>query len=165
MPRVTVAAVNGACAGGGILLAAACDLRFAAETAVFITVFLTAGLPGDYGASWSLTRIVSSARARQLMYLPDRFRASRAHEIGLVSGVFPAESLASEVDAIAQRLAAAAPMALAAMKANLNDADGPPLSVALDAEAERLVPRLRSEDMREAARAFRERRVPVFHGC
>lgn len=164
MAPVTVAAINGACAGGGLSLACACDLRYAADSAVFNPAFLAAGLPGDYGITWSLPRVVGPAKARELLLTADRFSAAQAKELGLISDVFPAAELSSQVRAVAARLTAAAPLALQALKANLNDADTASFGDALDREAERLVPCLRSDDFAEAARAFVAKRPSVFHG-
>ena len=69
MPKVTIAAVNGPCAGAGLSWACACDLRIAAGSAVFRTAFLSAGLTGDFGGTWSLTRLVGAGRARHLFFL------------------------------------------------------------------------------------------------
>ncbi|MGC5410130.1 enoyl-CoA hydratase-related protein, partial [Streptomyces sp. DT225] len=90
MPQATVAAVNGACAGAGLSLALAADLRLAAEDAVFNTAFLSAGLSGDLGGIWFLTRLLGAARARELFLLPGRFDARHAAGIGLVTEVAPA---------------------------------------------------------------------------
>lgn len=108
--------------------------------------------------------MVGPARARQLLLVTDRFDAARARELGLVSDVFPAAELSDQVQAVAARLTAAAPMALKALKANLVDAGTTGLGDMLNREAERLVPCLRSDDFAEAARAFAARRTPVFQG-
>lgn len=164
MTPVTIAAVNGACAGGGLSLACACDLRYAADSAVFSPAFLAAGLPGDYGITWSLPRLVGPAKARELLLVADRFGAAQAKELGLVCDVFPAAELGSQARAVAARLTSAAPLAVQALKANLNDAETSSFGDALRREAERLVPCLRSDDFAEAARAFLAKRPPVFHG-
>ncbi|HLU56739.1 MAG TPA: enoyl-CoA hydratase-related protein [Pseudonocardia sp.] len=164
LPQVTVAAVNGACAGAGLSLALACDLRIAPETAVFNTAFLAAGLSGDLGGIWFATRILGQAKARELFLLPERLPAREACAAGLVSRVTPAESFPTELAALTARLAASAPRALRAMKANLRDADRMPLADYLDVESERMVATFHTDDAREAARAFLERREPVFTG-
>ena len=78
MPKVTIAAVNGPCAGAGLSWACACDLRIAAESAVFRTAFLSAGLTGDFGGTWSLTRLVGAGRARHLFFLNEKLSAASA---------------------------------------------------------------------------------------
>jgi 2-(1,2-epoxy-1,2-dihydrophenyl)acetyl-CoA isomerase len=123
MPKPTIAAVNGPCAGAGLSLACACDLRLAAESAVFKTAFLSAGVPGDYGGTWTLPRVVGSAMARQLYLTDERIDATTALRIGLVGAVFPDEELRPRVHALAERLAGAPAGVVAAMKANLDDGD------------------------------------------
>lgn len=164
LPQVTVAAVNGACAGAGLSLALACDLRIAPETAVFNTAFLGAGLSGDLGGIWFATRILGQARTRELFLLPARLPAHEARAAGLLTRVTPAESFPADVAALTARLAASAPRAVRAMKANLRDAERMPLADYLDVESERMVATFHTDDAREAARAFLERREPVFTG-
>ncbi|HYW92277.1 MAG TPA: enoyl-CoA hydratase [Gammaproteobacteria bacterium] len=164
MPKVTIAAINGACAGAGLSWACACDLRYAASSARFSTAFLNAGLSGDFGGTWSLSRIVGDARARALYLLADRFDAWDAERYGLVSETLPDEDLMGHVGRIARRLAASPPLALAGIKANLNDSQRLSFSEALDREAERHVRCANTEDHREAARAFLEKRPGVYKG-
>lgn len=164
MPKVTIAAINGACAGAGLSWACACDLRYAASSAKFATAFLNAGLSGDFGGTWTLPRIVGEARARQLYLLAERFDAGAAECYGLVAQTLPDEHLAAHVERIAQRLAGAPPLALARIKANLNDAQRLSFSEALDREAERHAFCAGTEDHREAALAFMEKRPGIYHG-
>jgi 2-(1,2-epoxy-1,2-dihydrophenyl)acetyl-CoA isomerase len=139
MPKPTIAAVNGACAGAGLSLACACDLRWAAESAVFKTAFLSAGVPGDYGGTWTLPRTVGSAMARQLYLADERLDAATALRIGLVGAVFPDGELRPRVRALAERLAAAPAGVVAAIKANLGDGDVLDLPRHLERENARFV--------------------------
>lgn len=164
MPKVTIAAINGACAGAGVSLACACDLRVAADRAVFNTAFLTAGLPGDYGSAWLLSRLLGGARARDLLLFPRRVTADEALGLGLLSRVVPADELRSTVDTLAAGAAASAPLAVRGMKANLQSAEILPLADYLSVEVERQIECGRSEDAAEAGRAFLEKRQPVFKG-
>lgn len=164
MPKVTIAAVNGPCAGAGLSLACAADLRYAAASAPFVTAFRNAGLSGDFGGTWSLPRVVGSAKARELYLLSDRITAEEAERIGLVSKTLPDEELMPYVRSIAERLLSAAPIVLGRIKANLNDAEDVSFAEALDREAERHVRTGASEDSREARTAFVEKRAPVFTG-
>ena len=164
MPKPTIAAIKGACAGAGLSLACAADLRYAATSTVFNTAFLGVGLSGDFGGTWTLTRIVGTAHAREAYLLAERFGAEEAERVGLVSKVVPDEELTDEVSAIAERLAAAPPIALRSIKANLNDALQLDFSTALDREADRHIRSGRTDDAREATSAFLEKRPPVFRG-
>lgn len=164
MPKVTIAAINGPCAGGGFSWAAATDLRYAAQSAKFTTAYLNAGLSGDFGGTWTLPRIVGSARARELYLLSDRFTADDAERYGFVSAVLPDDALMEHVRSVAERLLAAAPIALQRIKQNLNDAEDLPFNDALDREAGRHVRTGDSADSAEARRAFMEKRSPSFTG-
>lgn len=164
MPKVTIAAINGACAGAGLSWACAADLRYAAEGARFNTAFRNAGLSGDFGGTWTLSHIVGPAKARELYLLAQRFDAAEAAAIGLVSEVFPADELLPAVQRVAEEVAAAAPLAVRAIKRNLNDALEVPFTVALDREASRHIRCGRSADAREATDAFLEKRTPQFTG-
>jgi 2-(1,2-epoxy-1,2-dihydrophenyl)acetyl-CoA isomerase len=123
MPKVTIAAVNGPCAGAGLSLACASDLRYAAASAVFRTAFLSAGVPGDYGGTWTLPRLVGPGMARHLYLADERIDSATALRLGLVGAVLDDAELLPHVYALADRLAAAPPAVVTAMKANLNDAD------------------------------------------
>ena len=164
MPKVTIAAVNGACAGGGMSWALACDLRYAAASARFTTAFVNAGLSGDFGLTWFLPRVVGSARARELLFFADVIGSEDARALGLVTDVFPDDQLAAEVGERAARLAAKAPLALAGLKANLNDAEHLDVGRHLEIESERLVRTMNTADRVEAGAAFFEKRTPVFRG-
>lgn len=164
MPKVTFAAINGACAGAGLAWACAADIRYCAASAVFNTAFMTAGLSGDFGGTWTLPRIVGPARARELYLMAEKFRADEAERIGLVSAVLPDEELMPFVRGRAERVAGFAPLTMRGIKANLNDALDLSFPAMLDREAERHTRCGRTEDAREAARAFLEKRPPVFQG-
>ncbi|KKB84436.1 hypothetical protein VW29_10835 [Devosia limi DSM 17137] len=164
MPKVTIAAINGACAGAGLSWACACDLRYAARTARFATGFRNAGLPGDFGGTWLLPRIVGAGRARELYLRSQPIDAVRALEIGLVSGIEDGEQLLPAVLAIASDIANAAPLAVPLIKRNLNDADEIGFAEALDREAARHSLLVASDDGTEAALAFTEKRQPNWSG-
>lgn len=164
MPAVTVAAINGACAGAGLGWACACDLRVASERATFNTAFLDVAVAGDMGGPWTLPRIVGPAKARELYFLPGKFGADEALRIGLVSKVFPDDTFRAEAAALAARLAAAAPLALRGMKANFVAAERLGFSDFLDIETERHTRITTSEDCIEAFRAFVEKRPANFQG-
>ena len=164
MPKPVIAALPGAAAGAGLALALACDLRIAAQSAVLVTAFARVGFSGDYGGSLFLTQLVGSAKARELYYLSPRLDAQEAERLGLVNRVVPDAALAAETAALAQRLASGPAVAYRYMKENLNRAAGADLEECLDLEATHHVHSGLTEDHREAARAFVEKREPVFKG-
>jgi 2-(1,2-epoxy-1,2-dihydrophenyl)acetyl-CoA isomerase len=165
MPKIVIAAINGACAGAGLALACACDLRYCANTAVFNTAFLSAGLSGDFGGTWTLPRIIGPARARELYLLSERFDAETAQRLGLVSSSVDPAELAQHVSSVAESLLSRAPVAVRAVKANLNDSAGNSFSQQLDVEADRHIRCGRTADSQEAAKAFVEKRAPVYTGA
>lgn len=115
---VTVAAIDGPCAGAGLGWALACDLRVASSRSRFNTAFLDVAVPGDMGVPWTLQRVVGAGRARELSFLPGKFDAAHAAEIGLVSRVAEPGDYDAEVEGVVARLAAADPVALRGIKAN-----------------------------------------------
>lgn len=164
LPKVTVAAVNGPCAGAGLSLACACDLRIAAASAVFTTAFVRAGQTGDYGIGWLLPRLVGNGRARELLLLSRRVGADEAVRLGLVEEVVEDDAFRDRVAEITSELAGFAPLALAGMKANLVDGSGTSLSAFLDIEARRMAANMATRDAREAVAAFAEGRQPRYEG-
>ena len=159
---MTVAAVNGACAGAGLALALACDLRVASDRAVVNTAFLSAGLPGDFGGD--LVRDPHArSRARPGALPPARQALGRrAAEAGLLSRVVPDDEFGAAVDDLARRLAVNAPSAARAMKQNLHAATTTTLAEYLRQESERMVAGFHGDEAPEAARAFLERRTPDY---
>jgi 2-(1,2-epoxy-1,2-dihydrophenyl)acetyl-CoA isomerase len=135
MPKPTIAMINGACAGAGMSLAAACDMRFAAESAKFRLAFTTSGVSGDYGGAWLWTRILGPSKARQLYFIDAKRSAAEALEFGLVDRVYPDEGLRAEVLVLAHQLAALPGQGVAYAKANLNAALTESLSANLDRES------------------------------
>jgi len=164
MPAVTVAAIDGACAGAALGWACACDLRIAAPTARFNTAFLDVGVAGDMGLPWTLPRLLGAARARELCFLPGKFGADEALRLGLVSRVSAPGRLDAEASALAERLAGAAPLALQAMKANFLAAERLGFADFIALESEKHLRLFATEDRAEAFRAFVEKRPPVFSG-
>jgi 2-(1,2-epoxy-1,2-dihydrophenyl)acetyl-CoA isomerase len=163
--KPTIAAVNGACAGAGLAWACACDLRFAAEGAIFRSGFLTAGLSGDYGGTWTLPRIVGPAKAREMYLMNKKIGAEEAKAIHLVTDVFPKETFMASVMEIATEMASAPPLALKRIKQNLIFADANTnFSAALDHEAERHARVAYHPDAAEAGLSFMQKRKPVFKG-
>lgn len=162
LPQVTIAVVNGACAGAGFGMAAACDLRYAADTAVFNTAFLGVGASGDMGVPWTLSRILGGAAARELCLFPDKFDAQRALRLGLIQDCFPADELSAAVATRAAALTRRAPQALRSMKQNFVAAERLSFKDYLDLETMRHRQSTGSADAKEAFRAYIEKREPVF---
>jgi len=164
MPKPTIAALPGAAAGAGLALALACDLRYASEDAILTTAFARVGFAGDFGGTWFLTQLVGPAKARELYFFSERLSAAEALDLGLLNGVVAGDGLEAHVLDRARRLAAGPRIALAYMKENLNRALTAPLEDALDLEATHHLHTGTTEDHREAARAFVEKRQPQFSG-
>jgi 2-(1,2-epoxy-1,2-dihydrophenyl)acetyl-CoA isomerase len=164
MPKPTIAALPGAAAGAGLSLALACDLRVMADTAFLTTAFARVGFSGDYGGTYFMTQLVGAAKARELYFLSERVPADEALRLGLVNWVCAPEALAGKTREVAARLASGPTVALRYMKENLNRAMGGDVDDCLDLEATHHIHCGQTEDHREAARAFVEKREPVFKG-
>lgn len=164
LPQVSIAAIDGGCAGAGLALALAADLRIASDRAVLNTAFVGAGLSGDFGGAWHLVRTVGAPRARRLLLDPGKVDAQTARQLDLVDRVVPAESLATDAEAWARRIAAYAPLALRGAKQNLLAAGELDLDRYVPGEVDRMVATFHTHDAHEAAAAFLERRDPIFKG-
>ena len=163
-PKPTLAALPGPAAGAGLSLALACDLRLMARDAVLTTAFARVGFSGDYGGSYFMTQLVGAAKARELYFLSERVGADEALRLGLVNWVCDADELAARTREIALRLAKGPTVAYRYMKENLNRAMAGDVDDCLDLEATHHVHCGQTEDHREAAKAFVEKREPVFKG-
>jgi len=164
MPKPTIAMVRGAAAGAGLSLALACDLRIAGDTARFGTAFARVGYSGDFGGSFFLTQLVGTAKARELYFTADMLDAQQALALGLVNKVVPDSRLEEETLSLAGRLARGPRIAYRYMKRNLNAAESGTLKDLLDIEAWHHTRCGETADHKEAARAFVEKRDPVFRG-
>jgi len=164
IPAVTVAAINGACAGAGMGWALACDLRVMKASAKLNTAFLDVAVAGDMAIPWSLPRLVGAARARDLSFFPRRIEAEEAQQIGLVSRVFEDHVFDDEVQGLLDVLLEKSPSALLGLKQNYVIAERMTFADFVDYEAERHLKIAASADTAEAFRAFVEKRKPVFGG-
>jgi enoyl-CoA hydratase/carnithine racemase len=162
--KPTIAALPGAAAGAGLALAMACDIRIAAQSAFVSTGYLNVALSGDYGIAWLLTRLVGTARARELMFTAEKVSAERCERIGLVNRVVPDDKLQAEAFAFAKSMATGPTLALRYMKDNLDEALQFDFATARDHEAMRLVRLTTTADHKEAVQAFIDKRKPVFKG-
>ena len=164
MGQPAIAAVNGVAAGAGASIAFACDLRIAAADARFVLAFGRIALIPDSGATWFLPRLVGAARAAEMAFIGDPISADEALRIGLVSRVVPASDLMTEARALADRVAAGAPRAVALTKGALERAATVELDEALDGEAKLQGIAGATADHAEGLAAFREKREPRFTG-
>lgn len=164
MPKPTIAAITGAAAGGGLSLALGCDLRIAARSAVITTAFAKVALPGDFGGTWLMTKLLGSAKARELYFLCPRLTADEALGHGLLTRVVDDVDFEREARAMAMSLAQGPSVTLGYMKRSLNMAEHAPFEAVLDHEALAQTRATETADHREAARAFVEKRAPVFRG-
>lgn len=164
MDKPTIAMIRGATVSVGMALAAACDFRVVSQNASFTTGFAKVGFSGDYGASYFLTRLLGSAKARELMFLSDMLDAEEAQRIGLVSRLVADDELEDSTHELARRLADGPPLTYRFMKKNLNAAVDGSLEQILDMEATHMVLSSMTSDQREAVKAFMEKRKPQFTG-
>lgn len=164
IPKTIIAMVNGVAVGAGLSMALACDLRVAARSARFGTGFLKLGLSGDWGGSWTLTRLVGTAKARELYLLGDMVSADQALACGMVNQVAEDIDLTNTTMAIARRIADLPQIAVGYAKRNLHAAETGDFQTVLDMEAFNQARCSQTEDHREAVKAFAEKREPVFQG-
>ena len=159
-----IASIHGYCLGGGLEVALACDIRIAAEDAQFGLPETGLGIMTGVGGSQRLPRMVGLAQALDMILTGDRIDGRRAREIGLVTRVVPRADLAAETEALALRLAARPPMAMAFAKEAVRAAQDLPLRDGMRLEIDLITHLLNTEDRLEAARAFRQKRKPHFTG-
>jgi 2-(1,2-epoxy-1,2-dihydrophenyl)acetyl-CoA isomerase len=164
IPKPTLACVNGFAMGAGLSLALSCDLRTMSETAQMGTAFAGVALAGDYGGTWFMTQLIGVGRTRELYFLNERVPAERALSLGLTNWVFPAADLREKTHEIAVRLASGPTKTLGMMKASLVTAEQGSLDASLEIEARHQILSGTTEDHREAAKAFVEKRKPNFVG-
>src|SRR5438105_1689036 len=126
MPKIVIASINGPVAGAGLGLALACDLRIAGKSARFGTAFARIGYSGDYGGSWSLTRLVGTAKARELYFTADILDADTAGKLGIVNRVVADAELQTETMALARRIADRPRIALGYIERHLLSAQTEP---------------------------------------
>jgi enoyl-CoA hydratase/carnithine racemase len=158
-----IAAVNGPCAGLGLVIALFCDLRFAAESAVFTTSFSRRGLIAEWGISWTLPRLVGPAHALDLLFSGRKVAASEAERIGLVNRVLPDAELLAAARAYVDEMAAhASPTSMQIMKREVYEHLTQPLDRA-EADALRLtLESFQRPDFAEGVQSFLEKRPPRF---
>jgi len=157
-----VVGVHGAAAGGGVGLALACHFVIASEDAAFVPAYTKLGTNPDGGTTWTVTRLLGPQRALEWLMLGESTDARAAKEMGLVHRVVPKDALASEVDALARRIASGPVTAQASLKRLIDQALYTSLDVQLDAERAGFLRAAATADFREGVSAFLERRQPNF---
>jgi 2-(1,2-epoxy-1,2-dihydrophenyl)acetyl-CoA isomerase len=164
LEKPVIAAVNGACAGAGLSLACACDMRIAADTASFVPGFIGIGLVPDSGGTYFIHRLLGAPRAFEWMSSNRRLTAAEAHAWGLVSEVVEADALPARAAELAAFYASLPTRGVAMTKRLFDHADTAPLDDQLELEAQLQTAATQSEDFREGVAAFLEKRPPKFSG-
>jgi enoyl-CoA hydratase/carnithine racemase len=163
VPKPVIAAVNGACAGIGMVQALMCDIRFAAAGAKFTTAFSRRGLIAEYGMSWILPRLAGTSRALDLLFSARVVLAEEALELGLVNRVVPAEHLLDETLAYAAEIAVnCSPTSMSIMKQQVYRDISRDLVTAHDDAIELMKASLRRPDFREGVASYLQKRPPSF---
>lgn len=163
VPKPIIAAVNGVAAGGGFVLAALCDVRFASSEASFTSIFTKRGLVAEHGISWTVPRLIGTGRALDLFWTSKRIDAAEAARIGLVEYVVePAELVGAACRYVADLAATVSPAALADTKRMVYRHFGEGYATALPDADDTAWQAVARPDAREGARALLERRAPKF---
>jgi enoyl-CoA hydratase len=163
-PVPVIAAVGGVAAGGGCELALACHLRVASTAARFSLPELKLGVIPGYGGTQRLARATGSGRALEMMLTGAEISAEEALRVGLVNRVVAPAELLAEAEALAQKIAGLAPLAVRACLEAVTRGLTLPLEEGLQLERELFSRLFATEDMREGTRAFLEKRAPAFKG-
>jgi 2-(1,2-epoxy-1,2-dihydrophenyl)acetyl-CoA isomerase len=164
MPKPVVAQLDGAAAGAGLSIALACDLRVASESVKITTAFAKVGFSGDYGGTYFLTQMLGSAKARELYLLSPVLNGRDALALGLVNRVVPDADVDAAAREMAMSLAQGPSVTLGYIKRNINNAEHLSLEACFDGEAMHHSRSGETDDHKEAAKAFVEKRKPVFVG-
>lgn len=162
--KPVIAAVNGPAVGWGMDLTLFCDIRIASERAKFGELFIKRGLVSDLGGLWRLPQVVGPSRAAELLFTGDVIDAQEAERIGLVSKVVPHDELMPAARELAEKIAANPPIAMRYMKEGLRKATYGDIRELGAYVGSSLAYLFTTEDHREGALSFVERREPVFKG-
>jgi len=163
-PKTVIARINGVALGGGTEIALCCDIRIAAENAVFGQLEVGLGLIPGYGATQRLVKILGVGKAKELILLGERIDAREAFRISLVSKVVPVADLDATVQAAAEKLCGMGPVALRLAKMAINHRAQADLQTSLALESQCYDHAFHTEDCFEGVKAFLEKRKPQFKG-
>ena len=164
LEKPVIAAVNGACAGAGLSLACACDIRIAADSAAFVPGFIGIGLIPDAGGTYFIHRLLGAARAFEWMSSNRRLTAAEAHAWGLVSEVVEADALAARAAELASTYSELPTRGIGMTKRLFDHADTARLEEQLEMESQLQAAAAQSDDFREGVNAFLEKRPAKFTG-
>jgi 2-(1,2-epoxy-1,2-dihydrophenyl)acetyl-CoA isomerase len=164
MNKPVIAAINGVAAGAGASFAFAADLRVIVDTAGFNLAFAGIALSCDSGASWTLPRLIGTARAKELLLFPRTVPAAEALELGMVNRVVSARELPAVISDLARTLAAGPTLAYGSIRRSVAFSAGHPLSESLAHEAEQMNVTGGSQDHAAAVAAFLAKEKPAFQG-
>jgi 2-(1,2-epoxy-1,2-dihydrophenyl)acetyl-CoA isomerase len=164
LEKPVIAAVNGACAGAGLSLACACDIRIAADSASFVPGFIGIGLVPDAGGTYFTHRLLGASRAFEWMSSNRRLTAAEAHAWGIVSEVVEADALPARAAELASFYAGLPTRAIGMTKRLFDHADTATLAEQLEYEAQLQAAATQTDDFREGVAAFLEKREARFSG-
>lgn len=164
LPIPSVSIINGPAAGAAFAIALACDMRIATEHAKFTTAFAKIGFSGDFGGSFFLSKIIGTAKARELYYLSELIDANKAKELGILNTLVSSDQLDEYVNNLKLKFQNLPPIAIKYMKKNLNNAELGNLNMSLNEEALYMMICSETEDHKNAAKAFVNKEKVIFKG-
>jgi enoyl-CoA hydratase/carnithine racemase len=164
-PKPIIAAINGPCAGIGLILTLFADMRYAAAEAKFTTAFAQRGLIAEHGIAWQLPRLVGEANALDLLFTARKFDGAEAERLGLVNKALPGDELMDYVNDIAGHLATqVSPRSVAIMKRQVRESYFQSYAASLEVADAEMEASFATHDFREGVASFVERRPPAFTG-
>lgn len=164
MGKPTLASIRGPAAGMGFSMALACDFRIGSRTATLVSAFARIGMPGDYGGTYFLTKLVGPSKAKEIYMLGDKVDAESGLQLGLFNRIVDDAELEAETLKFARRLAAGPPVALRYIKENVEAALDGTIDTTFDMECRNMIRARLTDDAKEAMKAFLEKREPRFQG-
>ncbi|NHV97906.1 MAG: enoyl-CoA hydratase/isomerase family protein [Thaumarchaeota archaeon] len=164
MPKPVIAAVNGYCLGAGFELAQSCDIIFASDDAVFGQPEISVGLIPGGGGTQRLPRLIGEKKAKELIFTGQRLSAKEISEMGLINKIVPRDQLMGAVKEFIEEIKSKSSVAIAAAKEAINAAMEMSLSEGFKYEAQIFAQLFSTEDQKEGAKAFLEKRKPVWKG-